>query len=162
MVRVQNPSHSSLLRWANKLRLTGTLCDTLVVVEGQVFQAHGLVLACASRKLEQSLVAERSSDLPHRCTLSDLSPRTFQQVLEYVYTGAVEVPRGELRELLTAAQVLEMDHLVKQLCVCVVRLPLSTFQQACFSPNHNGPSPTYPIHKLIFRPSTRTCGRIRE
>ncbi|XP_028834863.1 zinc finger and BTB domain-containing protein 16 isoform X2 [Denticeps clupeoides] len=152
MVRVQNPSHSSLLRWANKLRLTGTLCDTLVVVEGQVFQAHGLVLACASRKLEQSLVAERSSDLPHRCTLSDLSPRTFQQVLEYVYTGAVEVPRGELRELLTAAQVLEMDHLVKQCQVLLKDEEVTT----CPSPFRG--SRTHDSDSESFGPKeTATC-----
>ncbi|XP_015224344.2 zinc finger and BTB domain-containing protein 16 [Lepisosteus oculatus] len=110
-VRLRNPQHCSrMLRRANELRQAGTLCDAVIVVESQAFHAHSLVLACASRRLEGLLTRPG----PQRCSLDFLSPRTFQQILDYAYTDTLEAPVEDLRVLLQAAQLLQMDQLWDQ------------------------------------------------
>ncbi|XP_036394472.1 zinc finger and BTB domain-containing protein 16-A [Megalops cyprinoides] len=122
MVQLHNRQYPHLLRHADKLRQSGVLCDTVVVVDGQAFQAHGVVLACASKKLEQQL--RDAEDGPRRqCTISNLSPRTFQQILDYAYRETLEVCAGDLRELLRAAELLEMRPLEEQ---CLEQLKMVT------------------------------------
>ncbi|KAG7469176.1 hypothetical protein MATL_G00126200 [Megalops atlanticus] len=122
MVQLHNRQYPHLLRHADKLRQSGVLCDTVVVVDGQAFQTHGLVLACASKKLEQQLREAEDGPL-RRCTISNLSPRTFQQILDYAYRETLEVCAGDLRELLRAAKLLEMRPLEEQ---CLEQLKMLT------------------------------------
>ncbi|XP_028679196.1 zinc finger and BTB domain-containing protein 16-A [Erpetoichthys calabaricus] len=110
VVRLKNPQHSTLLlRRANEMRLSGTLCDTIIEVESHVFQVHSLVLACTSKKLETLL-----KDKGHRCTLDFLSWKTFQQILDYAYTEALEARVEDLKSLLEAAECLQMEQLGNQ------------------------------------------------
>uniref|UniRef100_A0A3B3V804 Zinc finger and BTB domain containing 32 n=1 Tax=Poecilia latipinna TaxID=48699 RepID=A0A3B3V804_9TELE len=95
------------------LRQSGSLCDAIISVQSQTFRAHRLVLACASRALAQHL-AKGDADSPAHCTLEYFSPHTFQQVLDFIYTQALEVPVKDLQQLLRAAQVLEMQLLEDQ------------------------------------------------
>uniref|UniRef100_A0A3B5R4E7 Zinc finger and BTB domain containing 32 n=1 Tax=Xiphophorus maculatus TaxID=8083 RepID=A0A3B5R4E7_XIPMA len=98
-----------LLQWFS-LR---SFCDAIISVQSQTFRAHRLVLACASRALAQHL-AKSNADSPAHCTLEYFSPHTFQQVLDFTYTQALEVPVKDLQQLLRAAQVLEMQLLEDQ------------------------------------------------
>ena len=79
MLQLHNPTHpSTLLQRANEMRLTGTLCDVIITVDGQEFPAHRSILACTSKMFE--ILFHRSS---LRYALDFLSPKTFQQILEY-------------------------------------------------------------------------------
>ncbi len=52
-IHLQNPGHpSSFLQKANQMRLSGTLCDVVIMVDSQEFHAHRIVLACASKMFE--------------------------------------------------------------------------------------------------------------
>lgn len=95
------------------MRRSGSLCDAIISVKSQTFKAHRLVLACASRRLAQQL-AQGDADCPVHCTLEYFSPRTFQQVLDFTYTQALEVPVDDLHLLLRAARLLEMQPLEDQ------------------------------------------------
>uniref|UniRef100_A0A3Q3DUN7 Zinc finger and BTB domain containing 41 n=1 Tax=Hippocampus comes TaxID=109280 RepID=A0A3Q3DUN7_HIPCM len=105
--------HNGLYSWANALRRSGSMCDALILVKNQTFRAHRLVLACASRRLEQKL-AQADTDREVHCQLEDLSPKTFQQVLDFAYTQSLEVSEDDLQQLLLAAQFLEMHPLEEQ------------------------------------------------
>uniref|UniRef100_A0A665W4V0 BTB domain-containing protein n=1 Tax=Echeneis naucrates TaxID=173247 RepID=A0A665W4V0_ECHNA len=95
------------------LRRSGSLCDVVISVKSQIFRAHRLVLACASRRLAQQL-AQSGTDIPAHCTLECFSPHTFQQVLDFTYTQTLEVSVEDLYLLLRAAQLLEMESLEGQ------------------------------------------------
>uniref|UniRef100_A0A3B3CJ14 BTB domain-containing protein n=1 Tax=Oryzias melastigma TaxID=30732 RepID=A0A3B3CJ14_ORYME len=101
------------LKNADALRRSGLLCDVIVKVQSQTFRAHRLVLACASKVLAQQL-DQKGMDTLTYWTLESLSAHTFQQVLDFVYTQAVEVPVKDLLPLLRAAQLLEMQLLEDQ------------------------------------------------
>uniref|UniRef100_A0A3B5ABY1 BTB domain-containing protein n=1 Tax=Stegastes partitus TaxID=144197 RepID=A0A3B5ABY1_9TELE len=98
---------------ADALRRSGTLCDAIISVKSQTFRAHRLVLACASRTLAQQL-AHGDVDSPVHCALEYFSPHTFQQVLDFTYTESLEVSPDDLRLLLRAARLLEMQLLEDQ------------------------------------------------
>ncbi|XP_035287204.1 zinc finger and BTB domain-containing protein 16 isoform X2 [Anguilla anguilla] len=139
--QLRNPLYSPLLRRAGELRRSGAFCDAVVVVDGQAFRAHSLVLACASRELERRLtVAEDDRDHDdrrdhddhrdhhddhhdhhddrhdhrRRCTIDALSAHAFRQVLDYAYAEVLEVPVADLPGLAEAARALGMEELGRQ------------------------------------------------
>ncbi|XP_040899764.1 zinc finger and BTB domain-containing protein 16-A [Toxotes jaculatrix] len=113
MIRINNTQYFHFLQQADALRRSGSFCDAIISVKSHTFKAHRLVLACASRRLAQQL-AQGDIDSPAHCTLEYFSPRTFQQVLDFTYTQALEVPVEDLYLLLRAAQTLEMQPLEDQ------------------------------------------------
>ncbi|KAJ7304945.1 hypothetical protein JRQ81_010639 [Phrynocephalus forsythii] len=110
MIQLQNPSHATgLLQKANQMRLAGTLCDVVILVDSQEFHAHRTVLACTSKMFE--ILFHRSSQ---HYTLDFLSPKTFQQILEYAYTATLQAKVEDLDDLLYAAEILEIEYLEEQ------------------------------------------------
>ncbi|KAM6960967.1 zinc finger and BTB domain-containing protein 16-A [Aplochiton taeniatus] len=110
VLQLHNHTHpSTLLQRANQMRLAGTLCDVIITVDGQEFPAHRAILACASKMFE--ILFHRSS---LRYALDFLSPKTFQQILEYTYTASLQVTAEDLDDLLYAAEILEIEYLEEQ------------------------------------------------
>lgn len=109
-IQLQNPNHpTALLHKANQMRLAGTLCDVVIMVDTQEFHAHRTVLACTSKMFE--ILFHRSSQ---HYTLDFLSPKTFQQILEYAYTATLQAKVEDLDDLLYAAEILEIEYLEEQ------------------------------------------------
>ncbi|XP_006026726.1 zinc finger and BTB domain-containing protein 16 isoform X2 [Alligator sinensis] len=109
-IQLQNPSHpTGLLHKANQMRLAGTLCDVVIMVDNQEFHAHRTVLACTSKMFE--ILFHRNSQ---HYTLDFLSPKTFQQILEYAYTATLQAKVEDLDDLLYAAEILEIEYLEEQ------------------------------------------------
>lgn len=110
MIQLQNPNHpNALLHKANQMRLAGTLCDVVIMVDSQEFHAHRTVLACTSKMFE--ILFHRNSQ---HYTLDFLSPKTFQQILEYAYTATLQAKVEDLDDLLYAAEILEIEYLEEQ------------------------------------------------
>lgn len=110
MIQLQNPNHpTALLQKANQMRLAGTLCDVVIMVDSQEFHAHRTVLACTSKMFE--ILFHRNSQ---HYTLDFLSPKTFQQILEYAYTATLQAKVEDLDDLLYAAEILEIEYLEEQ------------------------------------------------
>ncbi|CDQ76927.1 unnamed protein product [Oncorhynchus mykiss] len=110
VLQLHNPTlPATLLHRANHMRLSGTLCDVIITVDGQEFPAHRTVLACTSKMFE--ILFHRSS---LRYALDFLSPKTFQQILEYAYTASLQATAEDLDDLLYAAEILEIEYLEEQ------------------------------------------------
>ncbi|KAJ8368269.1 hypothetical protein SKAU_G00082970 [Synaphobranchus kaupii] len=110
MIQLQNPGQpAALLQKANQMRLAGTLCDVVILVDGHEFRAHRTVLACTSKMFE--ILFHRNSQ---HYTLDFLSPKTFRQILEYAYTATLQARVEDLDDLLYAAEILEIEYLEEQ------------------------------------------------
>ncbi|XP_057206745.1 zinc finger and BTB domain-containing protein 16-A isoform X2 [Triplophysa rosa] len=138
MIRIRNPHHVPFLHQTEQLREAGTLCDTLLTVEGRSFKAHALILALASKRLQRLLTKHHGSTPGYRCAIESISPHTFKQILDYVYSESVEVPKGDLHELLKGAQYLEVESLVEQ-CQAQLRRQESPIEQKQRSPRDDKP-----------------------
>ncbi|XP_020320103.2 zinc finger and BTB domain-containing protein 21 [Oncorhynchus kisutch] len=96
LVHYSNPSHGlSVLGMLNEQRLKGQLCDTVLVVGDQRYQAHRSVLA-ASSEYFQSLFTRRLSDTHKVIQLDFCEPEAFEVVLNYIYSSSLFVDRGSL------------------------------------------------------------------
>ncbi|KAI7800589.1 zinc finger and BTB domain-containing protein 16-A [Triplophysa rosa] len=134
MIHLQNPVHpTSLLQKANQMRLSGTLCDVVIMVDSQEFRAHRTVLACASKMFE--ILFHRNSQ---HYTLDFLSPKTFQQILEYAYTATLQAKLEDLDDLLYAAEILEIEYLEEQCLKILETIQMSEENDTDVNMNENG------------------------
>lgn len=120
MIRIHNPHPLPFLHQTEMFLRAGTLCDTTLTVKGYTFKAHALVLSWASKTLERQLVNQNPAK-GYSCTVTGVSPQTVKQILDYVYGAYVEVPKGDLPDLLMGAQHLEVHSLMEQ-CKLQIRI----------------------------------------
>lgn len=113
MIRIHNPHPLPFRHQTEMFLRAGTLCDTILTVEGFTFKAHALVLSWASKTLERQLTIQNPAK-GYFCTVDGVSPQTVKQILDYVYSACVEVPKGDLPDLLRGAQHLEVQSLMEQ------------------------------------------------
>ncbi|XP_077397715.1 zinc finger and BTB domain-containing protein 16-A [Festucalex cinctus] len=131
VLQLHNPAHpDTLLQRANQMRLAGTLCDVIITVDGHEFPAHRAVLACTSKMFE--ILFHRSS---LRYALDFLSPKTFQQILEYAYTASLQATAEDLDDLLYAAEILEIEFLEEQ-CLKVLETIQAEESEEALVRNH--------------------------
>ncbi|XP_010869023.1 zinc finger and BTB domain-containing protein 21 [Esox lucius] len=96
LVHYSNPFHSlSILGVLNEQRLRGQLCDTVLVVGDQRYQAHRSVLA-ASSEYFQSLFTRKESEPQKVIHLDFCEPDAFEIVLNFIYSSSLFVDRGSL------------------------------------------------------------------
>ncbi|KAJ8275609.1 hypothetical protein COCON_G00073610 [Conger conger] len=96
LVHYINPAHAiSLLGVLNEQRLKGQLCDVVLVVGDQKYQAHKSILA-ASSEYFHSLFARRESGAQAAVQLDFCEPDAFENVLNYIYSSSLFVDKGSL------------------------------------------------------------------
>ncbi len=91
-----NPSHGiSLLSVLNEQRLKGQLCDVVLVVGDQQYQAHKNVLAACSEYF-QSVFSRRDAENHSIVQLDFCEPDAFEIVLNYIYSSSLFVEKCSL------------------------------------------------------------------
>lgn len=91
-----NPSHAlSVLTVLNEQRLRGQMCDVVLVVADQRYQAHKSVLA-ASSEYFQSLFTQMDKETLKVVNLDFCEPDSFETVLNYIYTSSLFIDKGSL------------------------------------------------------------------
>nr|XP_046267271.1 zinc finger and BTB domain-containing protein 21 [Scatophagus argus] len=96
LVHYSNPSHAlSVLGALNEQRLRGQMCDVVLVVADQRYQAHKSVLA-ASSEYFQSLFTRMDADSLKVVNLDFCEPDAFEIVLNYIYSSSLFVDKGSL------------------------------------------------------------------
>ncbi|XP_040908043.1 zinc finger and BTB domain-containing protein 21 [Toxotes jaculatrix] len=96
LVHYSNPSHAlSVLAVLNEQRLRGQMCDVVLVVGDQRYQAHKSVLA-ASSEYFQSLFTRMDTESLKVVNLDFCEPDAFEIVLNYLYSSSLFVDKGSL------------------------------------------------------------------
>lgn len=91
-----NPSHAlSVLGLLNEQRLRGQMCDVVLVVADQRYQAHKSVLA-ANSEYFQSLFTRMDAESLKVVNLDFCEPDAFEIVLNYIYSSSLFVDKGSL------------------------------------------------------------------
>ena len=105
--------HEELIERINALRTKHRFCDVTVVVKGEEFQAHKLVLAATSPfflSLLESQMKERTEDVI-KIELQEATAPVMEQVLAYVYTGNVSLTTENGHGLIATADYLLLPGL---------------------------------------------------
>ena len=100
-----------LMAGINKQRQEDSHCDVTLVVQGREFRAHKCVLSAASRFFDSMFTCNMKEKDQPSVKIEQISASTMKLVLEFVYTGDVEVDGGGALGLLTAANYLLMPKL---------------------------------------------------
>lgn len=96
LVQYSNPSHTlSVLELLNEQRLRGQMCDVVLLVADQRYQAHKSVLA-ASSEYFQSLFTRMDAESLKVVNLDFCEPDAFEIVLNYIYSSSLFVDKGSL------------------------------------------------------------------
>ena len=111
----------AMLSPLNELRLDGMFTDCVLSAEGVDFPVHAVVVAAASARLRASLTsgyresrpsADKDGRMAHRLELSGdlhvISSFGLRRMVEFMYSGVVEVRGGDVAEVLNAAEFLEL------------------------------------------------------
>ena len=110
-----NPSQhrEELIERINALRTNQRFSDVTVVVKGEEFQAHKIVLAAASPfflSLLESQMKERTEDVI-KIELQEATAPVMEQVLAYVYTGNASLTKENSHNLIATADFLLLPGL---------------------------------------------------
>lgn len=96
LVHYSNSSHAlSVLGVLNEQRLRGQMCDVVLIVADQRYQAHKSVLA-ASSEYFQSLFTRMDAESLKVVNLDFCEPDAFEIVLNYIYSSSLFVDKGSL------------------------------------------------------------------
>ncbi len=108
------PQHSHLvLTQLNIQRHYGVFCDVVLRIDKYDFKAHKCVLAAGCPKLQTMLYSIRSECGIDILALKDLPINGFKYILEFLYTGTLEIKDAHLHEIVSAAQYLEVRDVEK-------------------------------------------------
>ena len=96
-----------LAKRLNVLRLRDHLCDvTLVTKDDKEFKAHRNVLSATSPFLLKLLQSDMKENREGIVRFEEISAAVMEDVLEFIYTGSVEVTEENSKDLVAAANYL--------------------------------------------------------
>lgn len=109
------PSYQSrLLCELNEQRKRDFFCDCSIIVEGRVFKAHRNILFASSGYF-RALLVHYLQDSGHRHSTASLDIVTadaFSLILDFLYSGRLELRSDNVIEIMSAASYLQMTDVV--------------------------------------------------
>ncbi|XP_053289861.1 zinc finger and BTB domain-containing protein 8A [Pleuronectes platessa] len=105
---------SNLLKQLNQQRRQELFCDCSVLVEGQLFRAHRNVLFASSGYFRMLLSQgpDGLSDPVISATFDVFSPETFTVILDFIYSGQLDLSSHNVIEVMSAASYLQMNKVI--------------------------------------------------
>nr|XP_055028258.1 zinc finger and BTB domain-containing protein 24 [Misgurnus anguillicaudatus]XP_055028260.1 zinc finger and BTB domain-containing protein 24 [Misgurnus anguillicaudatus]XP_055028261.1 zinc finger and BTB domain-containing protein 24 [Misgurnus anguillicaudatus] len=102
----------TILKKFDKLRRREMFCDITLIVEDVQFKAHKALLAASSEYFSLMFTDEGPvSQTLYK--LDGMAAKTFEAVLEFIYSANVSVEESNSEQLLDTARFLEIQDLVK-------------------------------------------------
>ncbi|XP_012683328.2 actin-binding protein IPP [Clupea harengus] len=101
-----------LLAQMNKMRLRTDFCDVRLCVGGRVFGVHRLVLAASGPYFAALFSGAMSEAHEEEVRIEGVEAEVFEKLLEFVYTGSIDVTVDNAQELMVAADMLQLSEVV--------------------------------------------------
>ncbi|XP_069370145.1 zinc finger and BTB domain-containing protein 7C [Paralichthys olivaceus] len=118
LIGIPFPNHSSdVLCSLNEQRRDGLLCDVILIVRDQEYRTHRSVLAACSQYFKKLFtVATADGGDPHHTAavyeIDFVAPEPLTAILEFAYTSTLTVTASNVKEILNAAQMLEIPCII--------------------------------------------------
>ncbi|VDK45030.1 unnamed protein product [Taenia asiatica] len=128
----QNPQDKALFMVERasllmKMQKDKVFCNCLIDVDGKPFNVH-LEILCASSEYFDNII-RRDSVIDDVVSLHNITPSTFSTLLDYLYTGRMELNLSNVTDVYVAADFLilnsVLDHCRKVLCEILQNEPSS-------------------------------------
>lgn len=98
-----------------EFRDQGLLCDILLCVDNKEIRAHRVLLAAVSSYFRAMFLGKLAESNQNRVVLDDFDAAAIESIVQYAYTGRVEINEFNVQSILYASDLLQIDK-VKQAC----------------------------------------------
>lgn len=98
-----------------EFRDQGLLCDILLCVDNKEIRAHRVLLAAVSSYFRAMVLGKLAESNQNRVVLDDFDAAAIESIVQYAYTGRVEINEFNVQSILYASALLQIDK-VKQAC----------------------------------------------
>ncbi|XP_069837359.1 actin-binding protein IPP [Dendropsophus ebraccatus] len=115
-LRSVNRHAQLVLQQMNKMRTRLEFCDLHIHIGQAVFGAHKLVLAASSPYFTALLSGGMKESSCDAVRIQEVEPAIFQLLLDFIYSGSVLISPENVQELMTAADMLQLNHVVALCC----------------------------------------------
>ncbi|CAH1773354.1 unnamed protein product [Owenia fusiformis] len=105
-----------ILATLNKYRISGTFTDAIITIEHEEFPCHRGVLAASSPYFMALFSSDLKEGKEARVVFKDMSAWTVKRLIEYAYSGSLEITVNNAQEILAAANLLEFPVVVDACC----------------------------------------------
>ncbi|KAG8437047.1 hypothetical protein GDO86_007939 [Hymenochirus boettgeri] len=105
-----------ILSQMNQMRHQLEFCDVQIQIGDKIFKVHKLVLAASSPYFAALLAGGMKESLNDVVQIQGVDPNSFQLLLDFVYTGSVKISTENVQKLMTAADMLQLSHVVELCC----------------------------------------------
>lgn len=101
-----------LLRNLNAQRLANKFSDVGLVAGGSIIRAHRAVLAAGSAYFNAMFTVGLVEEQQELVEIHSISPHILSQLVDFIYSGNVDITQDNVQELFAAADMLELDDVV--------------------------------------------------
>ncbi|KAG5272187.1 hypothetical protein AALO_G00162620 [Alosa alosa] len=114
LIGIPFPNHSSdVLCSLNEQRREGLLCDVVLIVQDQEYHTHRSVLAACSQYFKKLFTVATDTSESHAVYQIDfVGPESLTAILEFAYTSTLTVTASNVKQILNAAQMLEIPCII--------------------------------------------------
>lgn len=118
LIGIPFPNHSTdVLCSLNEQRRDGLLCDVILIVRDQEYRTHRSVLAACSQYFKKlfTVATADGGDHHHAAAVYEIdfvAPEPLTAILEFAYTSTLTVTASNVKEILNAAQMLEIPCII--------------------------------------------------
>ena len=106
---------AKLLEYANTKRNTEDFNDVTIQAGAESISANRMVLACYSRFFESMFLSQLKEKYQNTVEIKAYEGKFVKSVIEYIYTGNIDINANNVMTLLSTADFLQVDH-VKEIC----------------------------------------------
>ena len=150
-VRQQMECNAKLLDYVNNKRMEGDFNDVTIQIGSQSISANRMVLSCFSKFFELMFLSPMKERYQDTVIINELDGESVSSLIEYIYTGCIDINAGNAMALLSSADFLQMDDITK-FCFDFFETTLSV--QNCLenfisSVTYNNPRPLNTTLELI-------------
>jgi N-acetylneuraminic acid mutarotase len=106
----------SMLSILSQLYFDRVLCDVTLIVDGQHFPAHRVVLAAGSPYFAAMFTNHHLESNQTHITLQDIDMASLESVLRFIYTSNLYISESNVQDLLVVASILQVSPVVEACC----------------------------------------------
>ena len=134
-----------------------SFCDIVLQVEDQDFRAHKCVLASCSEYFYKMFTLEMKEKYDKTITIKGINAHTFRAILDWIYTGKIELNEDNLDETLQAVSMLQLTDLFDEINTFVKSILNHETVFTLFSLTS-----IYSVQKLLTSVVTYFCNYFQE
>lgn len=100
-----------ILNKLHLLRKENSMCDATLSVEGKKFPVHRNVLCASSAYFQVMFTSGMAESFADHVEIQGIQADIFDAILDFIYTGKVEVSEDNVQQLLPASKMLQIEDI---------------------------------------------------